>query len=404
MALKLELYDEQSSTWIDKTDKCIRLRRDVSSREFESIEFEIIEEDVQIGQRVRVKQGNSIVFEGEIYERSRRQRAGEPSSIKATAYNYLILYDRHVVYRLYQTGIKAGEIIRDLATLIDDEVPINLSGVQDGDGLLSPWEIRNQKALDVMKSVARGTNYWLRMKPALSYLSFNEAGYVEVSSSPGLALETYTVFVWFKVAGEISDPYYGTLIARGNFGGGSRDNYNIHVLSGSHHLRARIGCYPSDPNQHYLEHAYDYLDGEWHVATLTSQYSEEENTTDAKLYSDGVLRDSITFSGKPYTDPSFSVRVGRWYEQFFNGFIGEILVYDLVFAEQQISKVIDNPMNPPTDGLILWFQMTRQSGDKVYDRSGNEYHGTIHGASWGYEVYPKYANSMLLEFKPKVMA
>ena len=61
-------------------------------------------------------------------------------------------------------------------------------------------------------------------------------------------------------------------------------------------------------------------------------------------------------------------------------------------------------MNPITDGLILWLNFDEDSGDRVYDRSGNSNNGTIYGATWGYEVHPKYVNSMLLEFKPKVIA
>ena len=61
-------------------------------------------------------------------------------------------------------------------------------------------------------------------------------------------------------------------------------------------------------------------------------------------------------------------------------------------------------MNPIMEGLTLWLNFNEGSGSVVYDRSGNENHGTIYGASWGYEVYPQYANSFLMEFKPKVIA
>ena len=164
MPLTLELYDESANSWIDKTRSCVRLRHSVSSRELEFVEFELVEEDVDVGQRVRVKRDGEAVFEGMVYERSRRWRGGEPATVKVAAYSYLILYDRHVVYRLYPVGTRAGEIIRDLASLEDG---VDVSNVDDGDSLLSPWKIENRPALEVMKSVARGVNYWLRMKPGL---------------------------------------------------------------------------------------------------------------------------------------------------------------------------------------------------------------------------------------------
>ncbi|MCD6421675.1 MAG: DUF2341 domain-containing protein [Thaumarchaeota archaeon] len=164
MPLTLELYDESANSWIDKTRSCVRLRHSVSSRELEFVEFELVEEDVDIGQKVRVKRDGEAVFEGMVYERSRRWRGGKPAAVKVTAYSYLILYDRHVVYRLYPVGTRAGEIIRDLASLEDG---VDVSNVDDGDSLLSPWRIENKPALEVMRSVARGVNYWLRMKPGL---------------------------------------------------------------------------------------------------------------------------------------------------------------------------------------------------------------------------------------------
>ncbi|RLG08790.1 MAG: hypothetical protein DRN64_04650 [Thaumarchaeota archaeon] len=123
---------------------------------------ELVKDAVSVGQEIRLKEDDQIVFEGVVYEVDRRHRGRDVERCGFKAYDYLIKYDRHVVYRLYQTGTKAGDIIKDLASLEDG---VDTSNVEDGDSLLSPWEIQNEKALEIMKSVARGTNYWLRMKP-----------------------------------------------------------------------------------------------------------------------------------------------------------------------------------------------------------------------------------------------
>ncbi|MEM2079905.1 MAG: hypothetical protein QW104_04400, partial [Nitrososphaerota archaeon] len=80
------------------------------------------------------------------------------------AYSDLILYDRHVVFRSYATGTKAGTIIKDLAAL---ETGVDVTNVDEATtpALNSQWDIQNEAALKIMQSVARGTNYWLRMKP-----------------------------------------------------------------------------------------------------------------------------------------------------------------------------------------------------------------------------------------------
>jgi len=157
--ITLEVYD--GSSWVDKTAKLLGLRHSITSREIERLEFALVNDDVAVGQQVRAKRNGNIFFEGNVYERRKRHDA-KYASVEATAYSFLILYDRHVVYRDYQTGTTAGAIIRDLASL---ESGVDVTNVDDGPSLNSPWEIQNQPALEIMKSVARGVNYWLRMKP-----------------------------------------------------------------------------------------------------------------------------------------------------------------------------------------------------------------------------------------------
>jgi hypothetical protein len=120
----------------------------------------LVSDDVAVGQKVRAKRGATIFFEGVVYER-RKKHAGRVE-LKATAYSDLILYDRYVVFRSYATGTTAGEIVRDLAAL---EAGVDVTNVDDGPSLLANWEIENLPALQVMRSVARGTNYYIRMRP-----------------------------------------------------------------------------------------------------------------------------------------------------------------------------------------------------------------------------------------------
>ena len=164
MTVALQVWDDANGVWVDKTANCVALRRRLRANALEELSGELVKDVVAVGQKIRMLEDNTVVFEGLVYEVDRSHRRGEPESCSFKAYDMLIMYDRHVVYRSYPTGTKAGEIIRDLASL---ESGVDVSNVDDGDSLLSPWTIENQKALDVMKSVARGTNYWLRMKPGM---------------------------------------------------------------------------------------------------------------------------------------------------------------------------------------------------------------------------------------------
>ena len=185
MALKLEVWN--GSGWIDKTDSCVSLRRQIRSNGVEELDGELVKDVVSVGQEIRLKEDDQIVFEGIVYEVDRRHRGRDVERCGFKAYDYLIKYDRHVVYRLYQTGTKAGEIIKDLASLEDG---VDVSNVDDGDSLLSPWEIENQKALDVMKSVARGVNYWLRMKPGkILYFKPKQVGSAKATITDQIILD-----------------------------------------------------------------------------------------------------------------------------------------------------------------------------------------------------------------------
>jgi len=167
MGVTLEVYDSGSGQWVDKTLKTIQFRHSLTSRELEKVEFTLVNDDVNVGQKVRAKRNDNIFFEGIVYERRKRHDQNYVS-VEATAYSNLILYDRHVVYRAYQTGTTAGAIVKDLASL---ESGVDVTNVDDGPSLLSNWEIENENALKIMQDVAKGVNFWLRMKPG-NYLYF----------------------------------------------------------------------------------------------------------------------------------------------------------------------------------------------------------------------------------------
>ena len=158
MSITLEIYD--GTSWIDKTPKMVRFTHGLAARELEKLDFTLVNDDVSVGQRVRAKRGGTAFFEGVVYERGKKH-AGRVE-VEATAYSDLILYDRHVVFRLYDTGTTAGAIVRDLAAL---EAGVDTTNVDDGPSLMSSWAIENLPALQVIRGVMRGTNYYIRMRP-----------------------------------------------------------------------------------------------------------------------------------------------------------------------------------------------------------------------------------------------
>ena len=150
---------------IDYTTRSTRVVRRFRNGVMESLDAELFNaslSDLDVGNTITLSEGGATTFEGIIYERETRKRSSDITRASITAYTKLINYERHIVYRSYPAGTLAGEIIRDLASL---ESGVDTTNVDDGETLMKPWEVENRSALDVMLSVARGTNYWLRMKP-----------------------------------------------------------------------------------------------------------------------------------------------------------------------------------------------------------------------------------------------
>jgi len=391
MTLMLEAYDSETSTWIDKTGSCISLRRQIRSNGLEELDGELVKDSMSVGQEIRLKENDRIIFMGVVYEVDRRHRSRDVERCGFKAYDYLIKYDRHVVYRLYQTGTKAGEIIKDLAML--EDIPINLSGVEDGDALLSPWEIDNEKALDVMKSVARGTNYWLRMKPCLSYLSFDgENDYVEVADSPTLRdwPNGITVICWAK-SSTWNWNTWGMLVSK-------RNSFVLHPWKDSNDISFYV--YGVDSGWKGARASADVDLTDWNMWFGT--YDESVITVGWN----GEIKKTMSFTEEIASDTGI-ITIGRddepYTERFFDGLIALIQIYNRALTNSEIRHNYLNPMNPILDGLVLWLNFHNIQDNVVPDLSDHGNDGTIHGASQGYEVYPQYANSFLLEFKPKVI-
>jgi len=381
------------ATWnkefFDQTSRLISLRHGLTSRELERVEFTLANADLRIGQKVRIRRNNNIFFEGIVYERRKRHDQNYVG-VEATAYSPLILYDRQVVYRLYQTGTKAGDIIRDLAALEQD---VNTLGVDDGPSLLSNWEIENQTALDVMRSIARGTNYWLRMRPAATYLSFDGVDdYVAVPDSSSWKPSSLTAEIWIypyawldQATSYNSHHFYP---ARDGFGITTSSSNWAYWIKTSAGRQARSVSHGNQLNM-------------WHQAVLT--YNQA--TGDMKFYVDAVLKDTYNLgAGTAIAWGSGVLKISHAPNYATYGRIMCARIYNRALSDYEIQWNYLNPLNPVRSGLVLWLKMNEGKGSMAYDYSGYNNHGTIYGAAWGYEKNPSFVNSYVLEYRPKVIA
>ena len=66
--------------------------------------------------------------------------------------------------------------------------------------------------------------------------------------------------------------------------------------------------------------------------------------------------------------------------------INEVSVWNIGLTQSQIQSIMNNGPNGNENYLVGYWNFNEGSGETVYDLSGNENHGTIHGATWSTDV------------------
>jgi len=109
--------------------------------------------------------------------------------------------------------------------------------------------------------------------------------------------------------------------------------------------------------------------------------------TTVKTYRDGVLYDTKEMSTYILDDVDvdllyFGKRGPSDYQQL-DGNIYLVLIYSRALSDPEIQQIYNDPTNPPTDGLILFYapDSVDTANGKWLDKSGNGNDGTIYGAT-----------------------
>jgi len=123
------------------------------------------------------------------------------------------------------------------------------------------------------------------------------------------------------------------------------------------------------------------IDGFWHYYTLTKSIS---NTL---FYIDGFL---VAIKGSPIGNPEYSdFRIAKRFGEHgehFNGLVINLEIWNIALSSQVIQNYMQCPPIGTEDNLIAYWNFNEGSGDTVYDRSGNENHGIIYGATYSEDV------------------
>jgi len=89
----------------------------------------------------------------------------------------------------------------------------------------------------------------------------------------------------------------------------------------------------------------------------TWDYDSSTSTSTIKLYVNGELDVSDTKTGVTFSDPNPSnpLKLATGYAGAFKGEIYLVLIYNRALSDTEIQQIYNDPTNPPTDGLVLWY-------------------------------------------------
>jgi hypothetical protein len=117
-----------------------------------------------------------------------------------------------------------------------------------------------------------------------------------------------------------------------------------------------------------------------------------------KMYVNGFeyqydISGNDTQSGKWFEDLCDGIKknyIGRWKrngsDDFFNGLINQIQVWDKSLTQEEIQSYITCPPSGNEEDLVGYWNFNEGSGNTVYDLSGNANHGVISGATYSSDV------------------
>lgn len=113
------------------------------------------------------------------------------------------------------------------------------------------------------------------------------------------------------------------------------------------------------------------------------------NGTQLSIYMNGTLDSSIIPDSFSIPNTTEILAIGQrssFLNELFNGTFDDMQIYDRAISEAEISYIFNAgvgryaPLN--MTGLVSWLKFDEGSGNILYDKSGNDNHGTIQGATW----------------------
>jgi len=223
------------------------------------------------------------------------------------------------------------------------------------------WDMNIETSIDSVLSlkdvieIVREGNY------ALQFDGMND--FVDIGNFTGYS-DSVTIEAWIKTSG--SHPYEWFDIMAGDC-----EDVFLAIVENQLNFAAQCG-YPID---HEVFSSALFSDNIWHHVAGTYDGAE------ICIYVDGVQVDCQQASGS-FTPTDKSIGASHGEHEFFNGLIDDVRFWNIARTEQEIRANMYNHLSGSEKGLIGYWPFNEGVGNMATDFSGQNYHGTLRGATW----------------------
>jgi hypothetical protein len=177
----------------------------------------------------------------------------------------------------------------------------------------------------------------------------------------------FTVVTWVALL-SMPNSWYGVVDAGRNYVA----NFWILTMKGVLGLLFGIGFTDGTISEIYYPNVGV---GDWHM------YTGVVSVNTMVAYLDTAWKSSLTFT-KTRNVKSLPLTIGsrNTVSDFSNVYVSAVYIYNRALSDQEIQQIYNNPLNPPSDGLVLWFDWTSLDCNAGiwYDKSGYGNNGTLY--------------------------
>ncbi|MFC1623921.1 LamG domain-containing protein [Candidatus Omnitrophota bacterium] len=235
-------------------------------------------------------------------------------------------------------------------------------------------------------------------------LTFDGTGdYVAIIDNDSLDFGTgdFSYSVWVKMS--VDDGSYPTILRKGDGSGGdARWGLSVDNNAANDGILYTHFTDTEANSATNLSTTAGYNDDNWHFVMIT--FTNGEN---ARLYIDGVLKDTLNVSSLNNMDSAADLYIGRYSAgYYFNGLIDDVRIYNYARSASQVMQDynagvvahagVSSGVADPWGGAlpIGHWRMDENTGALARDASGNGYDGTLTNMTEADWVHGKHGSAL----------